>query len=275
VIIRQLRGGLTNDSYLIEVSGVFFVLRINADNSDQLGIDRRQEIQAMARAGDSHLAPAIIYVDHEIGFLVTEYIEGRVWNEGDLDSANNILKLSTLLNSIHGLEPIETSVFIAEKIRDYKNEIGAIIPGLDEIEKAMEDFVDEAITDISCFCLCHNDLLVSNIVETLSGDLIVLDWEYAAMGHPLFDLAAVIEGQKIAKLASDNLLSHYQAAYSDPSSADYRRFLQWRVIYCYVDLLWYALHLEHERKLIAKKILYLNELLTNFDRTMTIESGFD
>jgi thiamine kinase-like enzyme len=38
--------------------------------------------------------------------------------------------------------------------------------------------------------LCHNDLLAANLID--DGDRVwLVDWEYAGMGHPLFDLAGV------------------------------------------------------------------------------------
>jgi thiamine kinase-like enzyme len=37
--------------------------------------------------------------------------------------------------------------------------------------------------------LCHNDVHHLNLIDT--GELKLLDWEYAGVGHPYFDLASV------------------------------------------------------------------------------------
>jgi thiamine kinase-like enzyme len=36
--------------------------------------------------------------------------------------------------------------------------------------------------------LCHNDLLPANLLADAAGKLWVIDWEYAGMGDPFFDL---------------------------------------------------------------------------------------
>src|SRR5205823_3331421 len=38
--------------------------------------------------------------------------------------------------------------------------------------------------------LCHNDLLAANILDD-GRRIWLVDWEYAGVGHPLFDLAGV------------------------------------------------------------------------------------
>ena len=55
--------------------------------------------------------------------------------------------------------------------------------------------------------LCHNDLLPANILDD-NERIWIVDWEYAGMGNPLFDLAGVSanccysEEQEIALLES-------------------------------------------------------------------------
>lgn len=260
-LIEALPGGLTNLSYLIGTPQKNYVLRINASNSSQLGIDRQVEIQALSRASEIKLAPAIVYYDIGVGFLVTEYIDGRIWNRSDVSSPKNAVRLAKVLKAIHGLEAIEGSFSVKDRISLYKKSVSLEIPRWKEIDKAVDRIADRVGADVFEDCFCHNDLLASNIVETLDGDLRVLDWEYAAMGHPFFDLAAVIEGQVFDPGAADCLVSSYLCDSLDSWTDANYVFWQWRVIYCYIDVLWYAVQTAREKNSLAEKLHHLDRLL--------------
>ncbi len=63
--------------------------------------------------------------------------------------------------------------------------------------------------------LCHNDLLPANLIE--DGDrLWLVNWEYAGIGHPLFDLANVSANAALAEDQEAGLL----AAYRESVAAD-------------------------------------------------------
>ena len=44
--------------------------------------------------------------------------------------------------------------------------------------------------------LIHGDLLGQNILKTLEEEIYVIDWEYAFVGNPAYDLAIVTRGVK-------------------------------------------------------------------------------
>jgi thiamine kinase-like enzyme len=66
------------------------------------------------------------------------------------------------------------------------------------------------LADVSPYksCLCHNDL---NPKNCLSDELHfwVIDWEYAGMGDPLFDLAIVAESHNLTDPQREVLVTHY------------------------------------------------------------------
>jgi thiamine kinase len=258
---RELPGGLTNLSFLIETSDKKFVLRINAKNSGELGIDRQLEIQALSRASEIKIAPTVIHYDIGLGFLVTEYVDGRIWNHNDVSLPQNTVRLAKLLKAIHGLDAIDGSFSVKEKISLYKRTISIELLGLQKIDRTIDRIVSSVEATVCDDCLCHNDLLASNIVERSDGDLCVLDWEYAAMGHPFFDLAAVIDGQVFDEAAADCLVSSYLCTSLDSGSDERNVFWQWRVIYCYIDLLWFAVQPTSEKKFLSEKTHHLDRLL--------------
>ena len=57
---------------------------------------------------------------------------------------------------------------------------------------------------------CHNDLLPGNIIRVAGdGGLRIVDWEYAGMGDPRFDLGNLSINNDFDEAADDRLLSAY------------------------------------------------------------------
>jgi thiamine kinase-like enzyme len=58
---------------------------------------------------------------------------------------------------------------------------------------------------------CHNDLLPGNILaaDADPGHALLVDWEYAGMGHPYFDLANLAVNNEFDEAAQTRLLEAY------------------------------------------------------------------
>ena len=69
-------------------------------------------------------------------------------------------------------------------------------------------------------CLCHNDLVVENIINT--PETRFLDWEYACDNDPLFDLATVVAHHDMSPARRDTFLD----AYFDGDGARWRTQLK-------------------------------------------------
>jgi len=68
--------------------------------------------------------------------------------------------------------------------------------------------------------LCHHDLIPENILETDDG-LVLLDWEYASLGHPDFD-------QRYVRHCLDSHLEQSQGSLLSGDTLD--RLIYWLVI---------------------------------------------
>jgi thiamine kinase-like enzyme len=87
----------------------------------------------------------------------------------------------------------------------------------------------------STACLCHNDVHHLNIVD---GDsLRLIDWEYAGVGEPLFDLASVCVYHRYRRAQRERLLSAY-AAPSETVSWQRLELACW--LFDYIRDLWLA-----------------------------------
>jgi thiamine kinase-like enzyme len=56
--------------------------------------------------------------------------------------------------------------------------------------------------------LCHNDLLAANLIDA-KGRLWLVDWEYAGIGNPFFDLANLSANARFADDQDRELLAAY------------------------------------------------------------------
>lgn len=75
--------------------------------------------------------------------------------------------------------------------------------------------------------LCHNDLLPANFVD--QGDRVrILDWEYAAMGDPYFDLGNLAANLELSEAACEELAAAYFGA--PPASAALARLRLMRLV---------------------------------------------
>ena len=58
------------------------------------------------------------------------------------------------------------------------------------------------------------------------------------MGDPFYELAVIVEGQALNQSQQELLLSEYFAR--SVSENDRQNLKNWRLIYCYLTVLWYA-----------------------------------
>jgi len=186
-----LHGGITNQNYRIEVDGESFVLRIGGANTELLGIHRPYEYAAHQAAAGLGIAPEVIYFIEPEGYLVTRFVSGRPLSAEEIGRPENIRRVAGALRQVHGLPGIP-AIFSPFRFVEEGVEIARRygVPFRDDFELLFGRIVEiEAAFRQDPFrpCLCHNDLLNGNFLD--DGRLWILDWEYAGMGDPFFDLA--------------------------------------------------------------------------------------
>jgi thiamine kinase-like enzyme len=182
VELSQLKGGLTNISFVATCCGEKFVVRCGEDIPVH-HVFRDRERAASVAAFEAGLSPEIIHV--EPGIMVLRFIDGRTLGEDDLRA--DIGRLVPLLKDCHTkvgrhVRGPVNAFWVFHVIRDYV----ALLDG-DRRYLEWADRFEEAQVPLP-IVFGHHDLLPGNFID--DGErLWLIDWEYGGFGTAMFDLA--------------------------------------------------------------------------------------
>ena len=84
--------------------------------------------------------------------------------------------------------------------------------------------------------LCHHDVHAQNLVSGSAGRLWLVDWEYAGLGDPVFDLASCASQLELSAASAGLLCDEYRRA---GGSVERTRLDLARWAFDYVQWLWY------------------------------------
>jgi thiamine kinase-like enzyme len=201
--VEPLGGGITNRNFKVSVGEETFVLRIGGKDTELLGIDRRAEHAASRIAAELGLAPEVVGFVEPEGYLVTRYVEGEV-GRVDVERVGRALRL------LHGGPPFPArfdSFRVVEVYRETARERGVAVPAAYDLAKTTADAIAHRRSRPTPRP-CHNDLLNANFIDDGRG-LWIVDWEYAGMGDPFFDLGNFAVNHELDEEGERSLLAAY------------------------------------------------------------------
>ena len=207
--LSALAGGITNANFLVDLGDERVVLRLAGEGTALLGIDRDDEAAANEVAASIGIAPPVLARSADEGWLVTRYLPARPPSAEELASEPMLGEVASTLRALHGAGPVNARFEVATVVRRYHEVASA--RGVDEpFDFDGASAVLERVSAARPFrasAFCHNDLLASNI---LYDDRVrILDWEYAGMGDPFFDLANYSVNQDLSAASDESLLTGY------------------------------------------------------------------
>jgi len=188
-----LSGGITNRNFLVGGSpgGSRFVVRLAGNDTHLLGISREVEHAATVIAAGVGVGPEVVAYLRREGFLVTRFIEGRPISEREMREPERLRAVGATLRRIHD-GPAIPGLFvpfrIVEAYRALARSRGVSIPPDYELAQAIARRIELACLNAPVELRpCHNDLLNANFIDD-GRRIRIVDWEYAGMGDPFFDL---------------------------------------------------------------------------------------
>jgi len=217
--LEPLGGGITNRNFKAEVGGESFVLRIGGKDTELLGIDRHAEHAASRIAADLGLAPEVVGFVEPEGYLVTRFVEGEV---GRVD----VEQVGRALARLHAGPAFPgrfDSFRVVEVYRATALERGVAVPAAYEQAKEVADAIERRRRRAGVAPRpCHNDLLNANFIDD-GGRSWIVDWEYAGMGDPFFDLGNFAVNHELDEDGERQLLRAYGS--DDAAALTLMRFM--------------------------------------------------
>jgi len=186
-IVMRLEGGMSNYTYVVECQGKKYTYRVPGKFAERF-VDRNEEwanIQEVDRLGLNNVTT---YVEIRSGEKLAEYVEGTIMSTTDVVSYNEMSVAA--LKKIHNSNLKFKDYNAFGRLDTYQNyciEMGFTHPQeyLDlrnKLEELRKQYVSVPMVP------CHCDYQPTNLV--ISGDkLYVLDWEFAGMNDPFYDIA--------------------------------------------------------------------------------------
>jgi thiamine kinase len=196
VRIAALAGGAVNQTFRVDTPAGRYVLRLHSKMGGRLGADHWREAQLQRAAAAAGLAPTVLHIDPQQRFMVSEFVAGRVWSAADFADAAQLARLGRIFKRLHETPPPVPAPFdLAALLRGFGERIARVAPAeqplIEQLLARAEVSLRECGTGTRPPRLFHSDPQHSNIIE--NGErLILIDWEYAAVGDPLYDLACVL-----------------------------------------------------------------------------------
>jgi thiamine kinase-like enzyme len=222
--LTALSGGITNRNYLVTVAGSpdRFVIRLAGNDTHLLGISREVELAATVAAAGVGVGPEVVAFIRPEGYLVTRFIDGSPLPEADARRPDNLARVADALRRFHE-GPAIPGLFIplrlVEVYRALAMERGVRMAPEYELAHAIGRRIELALLPAPIELRpCHNDLLNANFIDD-GQRLRIVDWEYAGMGDPFFDLANFSVNHDLAAGDDEVLLAAYDGLPPRPDHA--------------------------------------------------------
>lgn len=248
--LTVLSGGITNRNFRIDADGGLaaaggetFVVRLGGNDTHLLGISREVEHAATVAAAGVGVGPEVVAFIRPEGYLVTRFIVGRPIDDGQIHQPATIRRVADAIRRIHDGPPIP-GIFvpyrIGEAYRALAEARGVRIPAAYEAAHERVHAVELAtIRRPIAMRPCHDDLLNANFIDD-GRRVRIVDWEYAGMGDPFFDLGNFSVNHGLTPAEDAILLAAYERlpASVAPAAERLARIRLMRVVSDFREAMW-------------------------------------
>ncbi|MDP9468698.1 MAG: choline kinase family protein [Chloroflexota bacterium] len=240
LMLTALSGGITNHNYLISASGSTerYVIRLAGNDTHLLGISREVEHAATVAAAGVGIGPEVTAFIRPEGYLVTRFIVGEPVSLEQVRRPEMLRRVADSIRRIHG-GPAIPGLFVPLRIVEAYLALavsrGVPRPTAWDAAHAVGRRIERALLEAPIELLpCHNDLLNANFID--DGQRIrIVDWEYAGMGDPFFDLGNFSVNHDLTPDEDTILLAAYEGDVREPRLA---RLALMRVVSDFREAMW-------------------------------------
>ena len=188
-------GGMTNKNYKVMIDDQNYVLRVPGNGTEKM-ISRVDEIKNAAFAHEIGVDADLIYFNEQTGIKISKFIEdAQTLSPEGAKKPYVMKKICQLLNRLHqcGRE-MENEFNVYEKIESYEQLLNELKGEYyDDYQSVKQQVLQlkELMDDLEIkLAPCHNDTLAENFIKDKQDQYYLIDWEYAGMNDPMWDVAA-------------------------------------------------------------------------------------
>lgn len=222
---EPVKGGITNPNWKVVVDDSAFFVKIPGHGTEAF-IDRRNCHAANLIAQKAGIGPRVCYFFEDTGVEIFEFMEGyRTLNYGDVYKRDLFYKIIEVARRFHQSSatlPLTQTAFdqtfkMFSMAKDLKAYLPPEINRMEWLAKAIEDAI---LTAGIGYVPCHNDLAIANFIYSdLTGEMKLLDFEYASMNDPCFDFAVMSGARYFTEAMDVEWIRYYYGAYNEEKFA--------------------------------------------------------
>ncbi len=240
--VTPLDGGLSNRNYVVGAAGVQFVIRIAGANGPLLGVDRVREKQVIDVVEGAGITPHVAAFVLPQGHAATRFLaDAHALSIDEFTSPAMVPRLAAKLRDLHDLERVD-GVF--DPYADIERWMTLLTSKGTHLPSRLKPLLKLVIASKAVrprpsehdMVLCHNDPYHLNFLD--NGSLWLIDWEYAGMNDPMYDLAAI--GYTLDDEGRDLLLKAYFGSATTEARRDLDALvpvsLCWNVVWSLIQI---------------------------------------
>lgn len=180
---------MTNSTRKINLEGKDYILRIPGIGTEKL-INRTEEYEIYQTIKDYHISDEVLYFDKDTGVKIAKFIPDS--HNCDKNNFNDVKSCMKAIHHLHDLNlEVDFKFDLKERILFYEALMQkSKYEDYDIIKERIFRLLDNREIVESKLCLCHIDPNADNcLINNYTKEVIIVDWEYAAMQDPLLDVA--------------------------------------------------------------------------------------
>jgi len=208
------------------------VLRVDGPGARALGLDRAREPPLIARAAAAGLGPPLLGADPAAGRLLTGWVPGQALTAAQLAAPGVLARAARLLRHLHGTGAAGPPIPLEAAITRYGDLAGPGTRAGERVRTARARLAAARDLSEGAPVFCHGDPTPGNFIAGPGGRLTLIDWEYAGLADPYFDLAGLATGP------GDHLLTAYLGR--APRAPERARLAAWLAFAVELTALWTA-----------------------------------
>lgn len=222
---EPVKGGITNPNWKVVVDDSAFFVKIPGRGTEAF-IDRRNCHAANLIAEKAGIGPRVCYFFEDTGVEIFEFMEGyRTLNYGDVykrDLFYKIIEVARRFHQSNATLPLMQTAFdqtfkMFNMAKDLKAYLPPEINRMEWLARAIEDAI---LTAGIGYVPCHNDLTIANFIhDDLTGEMKLLDFEYASMNDPCFDFAVMSGARYFTEAMDVEWIRYYYGVYNEEKFA--------------------------------------------------------